>query len=129
MNRVQIIAAVGKSGQLGLNGIMPWVDKEDLAWFRRTTMGGHVIMGGTTYDHIAPLLDGRKCWRWGRDIEPEGMLRAILEVTNSDQIVWVAGGSRTYEAFMPFVRRSVVTHINYDGPADVWMPPIWKDRS
>lgn len=33
------ILAIGKSGQVGLNGELPWHDAEDLAFFKKQTMG------------------------------------------------------------------------------------------
>ena len=127
MKPVNLIAAVGKQGQIGLNGRMPWHDPEDLAWFRKMTMGDHVIMGGVTHKTVAPLLDGRTCWGWGRDIDPLAMLNAISATSGSQEVIWIAGGARTYQAFMPWVRRSLITHIDYEGEADTYMPELWVE--
>jgi dihydrofolate reductase len=42
-----------------------------------------------------------------------------------DRIIWIAGGEQIYRLWMPYVRRCFITRVDYDGPADVWMPPLW----
>jgi len=119
MGSVNLIAAVGKSGQLGLMGKLPWHDAEDLKWFKKMTMNGFVIMGGNTLSHV-PSLEGRLLVGWRRDIDPEGLIKTLTEM-DPKRDIWIAGGAKTYRAFMPFVRRSFITHIEYDGPADVFL--------
>lgn len=116
---VNLIAAVGKRGQLGLNGKLPWRDPEDLRWFRLMTQNGIVIIGGNTLQKLPPLPD-RLVVGWGRGIEPGSLLDNLREMAPGKNI-WIAGGARTYEAFMPFVRRSFITHVDYDGEADTWL--------
>jgi dihydrofolate reductase len=58
MRPVNLIAAVGSRGQIGLKGELPWSSSADLAWFKRTTMGGVVIVGYRTYKTM-PKLPGR----------------------------------------------------------------------
>lgn len=125
MPDVNLIAAVGKSGQIGLGERLPWNDPEDLRWFRNTTMGGFVIMGGTTIKHV-PDMEGRILIGWGRDMEPRRLLKTLSE-WQPDRTIWIAGGAHTYRAFMPYVRRSFITHIDYDGEADVFMPGLWRN--
>ncbi|MCV5856813.1 dihydrofolate reductase, partial [Escherichia coli] len=56
---VRLIAAVGRSGQLGLDGKLPWHNPVDLAWFKDQTMGGIVLAGHKTWCGL-PDLPGRK---------------------------------------------------------------------
>ena len=64
MASTNIIVAVGKSTELGfpigVKGNLPWKCKEDMKWFKETTMGHVVIMGRNTYDSIGGPLTGRK---------------------------------------------------------------------
>jgi dihydrofolate reductase len=126
MRELYLIAAVGNNGEIGLDGRMPWKDKEDLRWFREQTMGHHVIMGPKTFDSVADKLDGRTCWRWENAIEPDDIIKAIKAQLEEGQKIWVAGGYQTYTEFMPYVRHSIITHIDYDGPADTFMPELWE---
>lgn len=119
---VNLIAAVGRSGQLGLYGRLPWHDPEDLRWFRSNTIGGVIIVGYRTAQML-PTLPGRTTLVWERREAPERFLARIRE---TERTIWVAGGEKTYAAFMPFVRRAYITRIDYDGPADTFMPELWN---
>ena len=65
MCSVNIIVAVGRhtgkqSGfPIGRKGQLPWKCKEDMKWFKETTMNNVVIMGRNTYDSIGTPLKGR----------------------------------------------------------------------
>jgi len=117
---VYLIAAVGKRGQLGLNGEMPWHDPEDLRFFRAMTLGRRVVFGMATLIRL-PDLPGREVIADNPLVSPVEFLARHGDV---DQI-WIGGGAKTYARYLPFVRRSFVTHVDYDGPADVWMPQPW----
>jgi dihydromethanopterin reductase len=123
MMDVRLIAAVGRRGQLGLGGKLPWHDPIDLRWFRATTMDGVVLMGGRTYD-LTGSLPGRIKARWSGRTSPGSVLVQIAS-RYKGKVIWIAGGAFTYAAFMPFVRVAVVTRVDYDGEADSFMPPIW----
>lgn len=123
---VRLIAAVGRSGQIGLDGKLPWEDKADLKWFAETTAGGYIIVGGVTYKSTPDFkTHNRVKIGWGRDVDPYGLL-ATFHQMDPKRPLWIAGGARTYEAFMPFVRRFYIARIDYDGPADTFMPPLWS---
>jgi dihydromethanopterin reductase len=119
----RLIAAVGRSGQLGLGGKLPWSDPLDLRWFRDQTMDSVVLMGGRTHDKVGQL-PGRFRARWSGKTSPYAVLQQI-HVRFKGLTIWVAGGAYTYAAFMPFVRYAVITRIDYDGEADTFMPPLW----
>jgi len=124
---VNLIAAVGRRGQLGLGDTLPWHDPEDLKWFKAQTMGGILIAGGRTFDALPALSGDRLLFRFSTGNDPHRMLKMAADLA-PDRTIWIIGGARTYEAFMPWVRRSVITHIDYDGPADVFMPLLWSHQ-
>lgn len=115
---VKLIAAIGFSGQLGLNGKIPWHDAEDLREFKRRTMGDVVVVGRKTFATM-PTLPGRT-------------LHLHLRTTTCQQIVdlyprrtiWIAGGAQIYRLWLlsGLVRSSFITHVAYDGPADTYFP-------
>lgn len=60
-----LIAAVARDGAIGRAGAMPWHLPQDLAHFRRATLGCPVIMGRRTWDSLPPRfrpLPGRPNW-------------------------------------------------------------------
>lgn len=114
---VNLIAAVGKSGQIGLNGHLPWdKNKEDLKWFQQLTMGGLLIVGYNTYQNLPPL-PGRALYCMERLDTPEDLMRRF-----NKQNIWIAGGAKTYEIWIPYVERFYISRIDYDGPADTFFP-------
>lgn len=61
MAHLILIAAVAPNGAIGINGKLPWPKvKEDLAWFKKVTLGHTIIMGRKTWDSIGQcVLPGR----------------------------------------------------------------------
>ncbi len=123
---VRLIAAIGRRGQLGLAGHLPWHEPEDLAWFRQQTLGGVVVMGFRTARIVGALPD-RTVVPWLGQ-EPAAFLEDVAR-NHPGRTIWIAGGAKTYARFLPHVRRAIVTLIDYDGPADVWMPQLWETCS
>lgn len=64
--KFNIIVAVGnyvegKGYPIGKNGKLPWHFKEDLKWFKETTIGYPVIMGRKTWESLSHPLVDREC--------------------------------------------------------------------
>ena len=57
---VSMIAAVGKNLELGKNNDLIWHFKEDMKFFKDTTMGHTVVMGRKTFESLPKALPGRK---------------------------------------------------------------------
>jgi dihydrofolate reductase len=129
MREIKLIAAVGRSGQLGLKGGLPWGDlfPEDRNEFRRRTAGGVVIVGHRTWPTVRHLQDtaGRSFLHDNTGVTPHGFLD-LYEI-DPTQTVWIAGGASTYLRWLPMVTERVITVLDFDGPADVWMPrTVWS---
>jgi dihydrofolate reductase len=118
---INLIAAIGNSGQLGLRGTLPWHNPIDLAFFREKTWGGAIIVGQKTFERM-PILKGRAIFPWTPDWAPERLIR-FIENSATKREIWIAGGEKTYRAFAPFVNGlRLFSHIKYDGPADAYFP-------
>jgi dihydromethanopterin reductase len=118
---VNLIAAIGKRGQLGLDGKLPWHAAADLAFFRRMTMGAAVIVGRGTRP-VLPNLPGRQVFTFGRENTPKGVLD-LIAMQYKGWPVWIIGGAETYRAFAPFINGlRLISVVDYDGPADAWFP-------
>ena len=54
-----LIVARARNGAIGKNGQIPWHIPEDLAFFKRETLGGAIIMGRRTWESLPykPLKD------------------------------------------------------------------------
>lgn len=94
------IVAATRDGIIGHNGGIPWHIPEDLAHFRKVTMGQTVIMGRKTYESLPKPLDGREVIVIGRGYHTldEAMDKALAR-----DVVYIAGGKKIYELFRPFI--------------------------
>ena len=57
---INLIAAIGKNNELGKNGNLIWNIKEDMKFFKNTTMGHPIVMGRKTFESLPKVLPGRK---------------------------------------------------------------------
>lgn len=65
--RLSLVAAVAENGAIGRDGALPWRIADDLAWFKRNTMGKPMVMGRRTFDSIGKALPGRDSIVLSRD--------------------------------------------------------------
>lgn len=119
---VKAIAAVGNFGQIGNRGRLPWHEPADLATFKAITMGGICVVGKHTAETLPPLA-GRTVVVWRRDDNPIEFAEA-----NQHRPIWICGGAHIYRAWMPYISTSIISHIDYDGRADTFMPWLWQTR-
>lgn len=54
-----LLVAMAENRVIGKNGAIPWHIPEEIAHFKRTTMGHALVMGRKTYDSIGRPLPGR----------------------------------------------------------------------
>lgn len=129
---VRLIAAVGRSRQIGLNGGLPWSRADgDLPFFKAETMGGLVLVGFWTALEMPRDLPGRTLVGDLKSEPPaELAARLLAQYTPPSGILWVAGGAKTYARWIAsgIVRHYVLTSIDYDGPADTYLPRLPWER-
>ena len=128
---VALIWGQASNGVIGADGAMPWSVPEDLARFRRLTMGSAVIMGRRTWDTIEPRfrpLPGRRNIVVTRDrswtAEGAETAHSIDEALALDDAPWVMGGAQIYAATIDRADRLEVTEIAITPPGDAFAPTI-----
>ena len=137
--RLHLILARAANGVIGKNNALPWHLPEDMAHFKRTTLGHPVIMGRKTWDSLPPKfrpLPGRLNVVVTRDDQwhAEGASRAsslqeAMALCPAGSDVWVIGGAQIYAAALPLADNAVVTEIAQDFDGDAFAPsfgPEWK---
>jgi len=124
--KVNLIAAIGKRGQLGFKGELPWHNPDDLGWFREETTNSLLIVGYKTYPSVMCLdmTFGRRLLIDDLEIDKRGACTFAQSFGLNN--VWIIGGAKTYVRWlnMGAVDRSYIAHIDYDGPADAWFPVL-----
>jgi dihydrofolate reductase len=138
--RLHLIYARAANGVIGQRGTLPWHLPEDLAHFKRTTLGCPVIMGRKTWDSLPPRfrpLPDRANIVVTRDATwaAEGALVAhSLEAARAlcprGGDAWVIGGAQIYAQALPLASRVVVTEIDQVFEGDAFAPelgPGWRE--
>jgi dihydrofolate reductase len=137
--QVHLIFARAHGGVVGANNTLPWHLPEDLAHFKRTTLGCPVIMGRKTWDSIPPKfrpLPGRtnvvvtrqSDWQGTSDgAKASTVLRAhsleqALQLCGDAPNVWVIGGAQLWALALPLATSAVVTEIDLEVAGDAFAP-------
>ncbi len=127
--QLHLIYARAANGVIGIKGALPWHLPEDLAHFKRTTLGCPVIMGRKTWDSLPPKfrpLPGRtnvvitRQPKWNENgALPAQNLPDALQLCEHEDHLWVIGGAQIYAQALPLAHSVVVTEIakNFDGDA------------
>ena len=119
---IHMIVTVGRRGQIGLGGTVPWHNPADLGWLRETTMGSAVILGRRTLETM-PTLIGRDVYLFDSSTAPTALIERASSGPYRKQPIFIAGGAHVYRVFAPFVNGlRLINHVDYDGEADAWFP-------
>ncbi len=140
MTRLNLIVAVARNGVIGRNGALPWRLPEDLAHFKRTTMGNPIIMGRKTWESIGRPLPGRRNIVVSRSknlaangAEIAADLDAALALCADATEAFVIGGAQLYAAALARAQRLLVTEIDADFDGDTHWPAIdsaqWRETA
>jgi dihydrofolate reductase len=129
---LSLVCAVARNGIIGRGGALPWHLPDDLAHFKRITLGHPVIMGRRTWESLPRALPGRRNlvvtrtpgYRAAGAEVFESLEQALAACTASDDPV-VIGGAALYAAVLPRVQRIYLTCVDADVEGDVHFPP-WR---
>jgi len=116
---------------IGANGTLPWHLPEDLAFFKKTTLGHPILMGRKTFESIGRPLPKRKNIVLTRD---KSWSHAGVEVIHSpDQIaemegqIFIIGGAEIYQALSPLIDEWLVSHVQHSYAGDTYLAPFEID--
>mgnify|MGYP000341663956 FL=1 len=143
---LHLIYARSRNNVIGKNGDLPWHLPEDLAHFKRTTLGCPVLMGRKTWESIPAKfrpLPGRanlvitrqKDWQADgafvvHSLE-EGIALALAHCPDGKDL-WVMGGAEIYAQAAPIANEAVVTEIEATYEGDAFAPELsaaWQEVS
>lgn len=134
-----IVVAMDARRGIGVDNQLPWHLPEDLAHFKRVTMGHPIIMGRKTFDSIGRPLPNRRniVITRNRDWTHEGVdvahsLDAALALVK-DVPACIIGGAQIFSEALPATGRLIVTHIDKTFPCDTFFPEFdpmqWQEVS
>ena len=128
---IELIVARARNGVIGADNRMLWRIPEDLAFFKRTTMGSPIVMGRKTRLSIGRPLPGRRNVAVTRnpDFRAEGTetvtsLEAAFELLADAPRIFVIGGGEIYREALPSADRCWVTVLDRDFEGDTVFPEL-----
>ena len=124
-----IIAAVGKNRELGKKGELIFHLKEDMRFFKETTMGHKVVMGRRTWESLPFKLPGRtNIVVTSQDFGgPDETIHDVSDFINrnkdTEEEIFVIGGGKIYAEFLPYASKIYLTEVlAEDSEADTFFP-------
>ena len=144
---MNIIVAVDKSWGIGYNGQLLISIPEDMQRFREKTVKKIVVMGRTTYESLnKPLRDRVNIVITSNpDYNPKfesvevcTSIKSVFELLTEKYFpagyntndVFIIGGGRVYEDFLPYCEKAYVTMIDEQFEnVDVYFPNLMKDTN
>jgi dihydrofolate reductase len=143
--KINLIWAEAHNHVIGKGGVMPWHIPEDLKHFKQTTLGYPVIMGRKTWESLPPRfrpLPGRTnivisrqdnflgdflAGHASSDLRVVSSLQAALDITSSNDEVWIIGGAQIYAQALPLASVVVITEIDATFEGDAFAPKLNSD--
>jgi dihydrofolate reductase len=140
--KLNLIFARASNGVIGVANTLPWHLPEDMAHFKRNTLGCPVIMGRKTWDSLPPKfrpLPGRlnvvvtrqPDWTANSAVVVHS-LEAACAACPSGSTVWVIGGAEIYAQALPLAGTALVTDIEASYEGDAFAPqfgPEWTETA
>lgn len=139
---VSAIAAVARNGVIGKDNQIPWYLPADLAWFKRTTLRHHVVMGRKSFESIGRPLPKRVNIVVTRN--PFYIADGILTFPSVEDALatarahgetetFIIGGGEIYRQSMVYWDRIYLTEVDIEPEGDAFFPEIdpdtWREVS
>jgi dihydrofolate reductase len=135
-----LVLARARNGVVGKGGGMPWHLPEDLAHFKRVTLGSPVIMGRKTWDSLPPRfrpLPGRTNivitrqpgWQ-APGATRTASLQEAIGLCSDQPRAWVIGGAEIWAQALPLAHVAEVTELDADFEGDTFAPAFgagWRE--
>lgn len=136
---ISYVVAIDRNRVIGHNNALPWYLPADLQFFKRTTMGGTMLMGRKTWESIGRPLPGRTSIVMTRDpgYRAEGVkvvhsLDEAIRAAGDAPELFVIGGASLFVDMLPMANRIYLTLIDHAFEGDTWFPeigPQWREVS
>lgn len=134
-----LVVAMDRNRVIGRDNALPWKLPEELAHFKRVTMGHPVIMGRRTWESIGKPLPGRHNIVVTRNAD---YAAPGCTVVNSLDAAWqaagdadeacVIGGTSLFEEALASAERIHLTEVEAEVEGDTWFPAFdrasWRER-
>lgn len=129
------IVAVDRNLAIGKGGQLPWHYSADMKFFKETTIGNAIVMGRRTWSTLKGPLKNRENFVLSTNEHASDGITIVNDVAamlaraeKMDCHLFVIGGAKVYEAFLPHIDRWIVTEIPLSiEDAGTFMPANYLD--
>lgn len=134
---LSIIVAKAKNNIIGKENKLIWKIPDDLKRFKEITSGHTIIMGRKTFESLGRVLPNRKHIIFSQNpdfkvknenVEVVHSMLQIQEYIESDEEVFVIGGSMIYSLLMPYVSKLYITEIDKEFDGDSFFTKIENEK-
>ncbi|ARB05728.1 dihydrofolate reductase [Synechococcus virus S-ESS1] len=134
MPQVNLVAMVGAGGSIGPSGGLPCPLRREEAetfqqWFLDLTRHGIIVIGYRTLQIMREtgfVSMGSDyllvCWNRDGLYDPDQFLE---ELKRAGKPIFICGGRKTYETFMPHVQQFFIRRVALSAPHDHFMPALF----
>lgn len=141
---MNLIAAVSNNWGIGKDGDLLFHIKEDMKFFKETTINNVVVMGRKTLesfpngnplkDRVNIVLTRNAEFKKDGTVTVNSVDELLEEIKKYDEEVFVIGGGEVYSLLLPYCDKAYITKVNADKEADTFLPnldsdPAWSVKS
>lgn len=138
-----LIAAIAENGAIGKNGQLVWRNKDDMAHFKKLTLGKTVLMGRKTWesipekfrplpDRINAVVTRQTDYQLPADVRRFLSIDEALETLKNEEVM-VIGGAELYKETLPRADKLEITEVKQKLEGDTFFPTIetefWKETT
>lgn len=135
MQKITLVAAIGKNYELGHENDLLWDLPIDMKHFLDRTFQKPVIMGRRTFNSIGKPLPKRRnivisrSFMGHENIELVHSIDESLKITNNEPEIMIMGGGEIYTQFLPYATNLSITRVHGEFPhADTFFPKWNEDE-
>lgn len=134
---ISAIVATAKNNVIGRSNDIPWYLPADLKYFKRTTLGHHVVMGRKSFQSIGRPLPKRTNVIVTRDpffiasgcIVTHSLEQALaIAKSNGEEEAFIIGGGEIYRQSMELLDKLYLTEVDLEVEGDVFFPKINEEE-
>lgn len=132
---ISLIWAMTQDRVIGIDNKMPWHLPNDMAFFRKQTVGKTVVMGRKTFESLGckPLpkrhnivLTRNSEWTH-EGVDVLHTVEEVLSIAEKEDLM-IIGGAEIYALFMPYADRLYITRIEASIDGDAYFPTYNEDE-
>jgi dihydrofolate reductase len=130
MAHLTLVVAIDANHGIGIANRLPWHLPEDLAHFKRVTVGRPIVMGRKTFDSIGRPLPGRRnivvtrnaAWSHA-GVETAASLEDAVALLQGERAS-IIGGAQIFTEALAIADAMIVTEIAHVYDCDTFFPQI-----